>query len=164
MEKLGINVIQLIAQLVNITILVVVLKKFLYKPILSLLENRIKQIEENSADEERLKGSFAKLDQREKDSTKNAKLKADEIMRDSQRDAKKMAEKILSDAREKAAKERERRARDFQLEMTQKQREFDARVQKEAVVLANRALGTLLSKTERVKITQHLISLMKKTG
>ena len=46
MEKLGIEPILLLTQVINFTILVVVLTKFLYKPILKMLDERKKKIEE----------------------------------------------------------------------------------------------------------------------
>jgi F-type H+-transporting ATPase subunit b len=63
MDKLGIDPKLLLAQLVNFTIIMLLLKKFLYKPILDMLEKRKKEIAEGVAltakmreEEEKLKG------------------------------------------------------------------------------------------------------------
>jgi len=47
MEKLGIEPSLLLAQIINFAIIVVVLSKLLYKPILSMLEKRKREIEES---------------------------------------------------------------------------------------------------------------------
>ena len=47
LHKLGIDWRLLIAQLINFSVLLFVLYKFLYHPILNILEKRRKQIEEN---------------------------------------------------------------------------------------------------------------------
>ena len=54
MEKLGINAYQLLAQGVNFLILMFVLKKFLLKPLLALLEKRKASIVDQIKSEENL--------------------------------------------------------------------------------------------------------------
>ncbi|MBI5620042.1 F0F1 ATP synthase subunit B [Candidatus Gottesmanbacteria bacterium] len=68
MEKLGIEPSLLLAQIVNFSIIVLVLAKLLYKPVLSMLEKRRRQIEEGLAltrvlreEEEKLKEKKQKL-------------------------------------------------------------------------------------------------------
>lgn len=61
MEKLGIEPSLLLAQIINFSIIVVILTKFLYKPILAMLAKRKKEIEEGLAITERLRLEEEKL-------------------------------------------------------------------------------------------------------
>ena len=46
MDKLGIEPVMLLTQVINFLVLVILLTKFLYKPILKLIDERRKKIEE----------------------------------------------------------------------------------------------------------------------
>jgi len=86
-SKLGIDGKLLIAQIINFGILLFVLKKFLYKPILDILEQRRVKIEKGLKNAERLEGEMGRV-----------KEAREEVLRK----ANKSAAKILEEARELA--------------------------------------------------------------
>ncbi len=59
MEKLGINIPLFIAQLVNVILLIWLLKTFLYKPVLNMLNERTKRIQDSLSEAERMKAQMA---------------------------------------------------------------------------------------------------------
>lgn len=95
---IGIDLRSLILQIINFAILLLLLKKFAYKPILDILDNRYKKVEEslkNAKDVEQLKASLEK----EKETIlKDAHAKAQGILEQS----KKQAAEILITAEQKA--------------------------------------------------------------
>jgi len=95
---IGIDLRSLVLQIINFAILLLLLKKFAYKPILSILEKRHKKVEEslkNAKDIEHLKVSLEK----EKETIlKDAHAKAQGILEQS----KKQAGEILAMAEQKA--------------------------------------------------------------
>lgn len=154
MEKLGINGIQLLAQLLNVGILLVVLKKFLYKPMLHILEKRRALAQEVQEKETELTKQLASLEEKEKELVRQAKVKADQQVRDALLDAKKAAAALIKDAEEKAAKRRDQIMKTADLEIARAKSDMDGRVREEAVKLANDALKELLPDETRVKLTE----------
>ena len=81
MEKLGINVYQLLAQVVNVLILLFILKKFLLKSMVALLEKRKASIADQVRAEEDLDKRLKDIERKDQQILKQAKTKADEIMK-----------------------------------------------------------------------------------
>ena len=63
MEKLGINFGLLIAQLVNVILIVWLLTMLLYKPVLNMLNERTRRIQESLKDAEQVKEQLARANQ-----------------------------------------------------------------------------------------------------
>ena len=104
MEALGINWKILIGQLINFAILFFLLKKFAYKPFLSLLEKRRTKIEEGVKKSEEAEKSLQKIRILEEDVRKSGEEKARKVLRESEAKASAVAEGILAGA----GKEKER--------------------------------------------------------
>lgn len=102
LDVISVNVWQILIALINLTILFLLLKKFLYKPVEKTLEKR----------EQELKGQYDKADealsaasraQTEYETRLNgAKLEADDIIKDATDTAQKRSEEIVEGAREEA--------------------------------------------------------------
>lgn len=58
-EKLGINTALLIAQLLNVILLVWLLTRFLYQPVLNMLNERTKRIQDSLRDTDQVKEQLA---------------------------------------------------------------------------------------------------------
>jgi F-type H+-transporting ATPase subunit b len=87
MEQLGIQPSLLLAQIVNFSIIAFVLTKLLYKPILSMLAKRKKEIEAGLALTEKMRLEEEKM-----------KVKQDKIMETARRDARELLEAAKKDA------------------------------------------------------------------
>jgi F-type H+-transporting ATPase subunit b len=118
-DALGINVPQLIAQIVNFILLLVVLRLTLYKPVLKMLDDRKRKISEglNAAEVARQEAAAA---------TANVQAQMDQARKEGQdivANAQQIAARIQADAREQATKDREadleRARREIQLERDQ---------------------------------------------
>ena len=123
LSKLGIDGRILLAQAVNFCLLLFILRHFLYKPVLPMLEKRTSTIEKSLADArelgERLKASELSC----KEMIAKAKREAAALLDDAQKlaeqrrasalkKAKEEVEHIVDDAREKIAIEKEQSLRD----------------------------------------------------
>jgi F-type H+-transporting ATPase subunit b len=87
MEQLGIQPTLLLAQIVNFSIIAFFLTKVLYKPILSMLEKRKKEIQEGLALTEKMREEEEKL-----------KAKEAKVMEAARKDARELLEKAKKDA------------------------------------------------------------------
>jgi F-type H+-transporting ATPase subunit b len=102
-DALGINLPQLLAQIVNFIVLLVVLRLVLYKPILRMLDERKKRISEglNAAEIARAEAAQAQA---------NIEAQLDQARREGQEvvaNAQQIATRIQADAREQASRERD---------------------------------------------------------
>ncbi len=95
---LGINIPVLIAQLINFTILLVVLRAVLYKPILRMLDERRTKIEESLSAAERMKRQAAEADRQVQEQLEQARREGQALVAQAQE----IAARIQAEAREQA--------------------------------------------------------------
>jgi|SRR3989344_2828274 len=159
--KFGINPILLAAQIVNFLIILYVLKRFLYKPILKVLKNREETIKQglNQAEEARL--LLEKTAEKEKNILKEAQLQArkilddtrgqsQEMMRHAEETAKKQAESILKDARTQIS-----------FEARETERRLSAHVSKLAVQFLEKSVADFFTPEEQEMIIKNALKKMR---
>lgn len=112
MEKLGIEPSLLLAQIVNFTIIMVVLTKLLYKPILGMLEKRKNLIEESLTRSESLRLEEEKIQIRKEKLLSEARKEARAILEEAKKQARQAEQEIVlaahregSEINEKAKRE-----------------------------------------------------------
>ena len=108
MEALGIDIKLLIVQIVNFGILFFVLKKFLYKPILKLLDERKKEVERQKELLARTEEEFKKGEEKREKILKETKDRAEKERLELIGVANEEKKKILFDARKAAEAEVEK--------------------------------------------------------
>jgi len=119
LTKLGIDWKLLIAQIVNFLVLLFVLYKFAYGPILAMLDKRQKKIEKGLADADEAHKKLAESEERQKDILKKARgeakvivekayIQAEKSKSEIAIEAKMQAEKILSNAKMEIEREKEK--------------------------------------------------------
>lgn len=164
LEKFGVDPILLAAQIVNFLIILFILKKFLYKPILELLNKRKITIKEGleQAEEARLK--LEKVIVEEKQILKNAQLQARKIIEDErqaaldtaeeiQENSKKQTEKMLNDARTQISRE-------FQ----ETEKKLAVNVSKIAVSFLEKSLEKFFSSKDQGRIIKDALVKIKKSN
>ena len=105
MQNLGIisvNIWSILISLANLTILFLLIKKFLYKPVMKMLDARRAEIDKDYSD-----AAFAKQSAESKDAEltnrlNNAKQEAENIVKEAADNAKVRGDKIVEDARNTA--------------------------------------------------------------
>lgn len=96
---------QLLFQIINFGILILVLKKFLYQPIITIINQRNKKIEDSiKAAEANLKEK-AKIEEIKKQAVMEAEKEAVRIVETARRESDKTAKQILQAARAEAEEE-----------------------------------------------------------
>ncbi|MEK7065488.1 MAG: ATP synthase F0 subunit B, partial [Patescibacteria group bacterium] len=102
MEQLGIEPTLLVAQIVNFAIIVVVLSKLLYKPILAMLEKRKREIAQGLALTEKMRQEEEKFKERKEKMLLEARKEGHEIIEEARKQAKVVEKDILAAAQEEA--------------------------------------------------------------
>lgn len=142
MEKLGIELPQLLTQVVNFTIMVFVLTKFLYKPILKTLEERKRKIEEGLKFTEKVKEEIEKTEKNRQEIMDKAKAEARQIIEETKNSAKRLESEIIT----KAHKEAEEILIKGRKELEQEKIEMEKAVSKHTVDIAAHMVEKLLNK------------------
>lgn len=102
MQSLGIisvNLWQILISLANLTILFLLLKKFLYKPVTKMLEERRTEIDSQYNDAQNAKNSAEAKDAELTERLSNAKAEAESIVKQAASDAQNRGDKIIEDAK-----------------------------------------------------------------
>lgn len=104
LSNLGINWKLLLAQIINFLILLFVLHRFAYKPILKMLNDRTNKIEKGLKDAEESRKKLAEIAEKEKEIIAKARKDAREILKKVEDTAKKNKEEIAIEAKNQAEK------------------------------------------------------------
>ena len=105
MEALGIDVKLILAQIFNFVVLFVVLKKFLYKPLLKIFTERKEKIEEGLLNAEKIKKELAEIEVDRQKVLSLARKEAVDLILEQRKFAQKEKEEIIEEARVKASEE-----------------------------------------------------------
>lgn len=99
---ISVNIWQIVVSLLNLVILFLIIKKFLYKPVKNVLKSRQDKLDEKytQADEYLSEAEIAKVELDRK--LADAENRADAILNDATAHAEKRKEKIVNEAREEA--------------------------------------------------------------
>ena len=102
MDKLGIEPKLLVAQIVNFLIIVFVLSKLLYKPILNMLAKRKKEIEEGLKLTEKMRVEEEKFQQKKQKMLETTRGEAAAILEEARKQAKEEEKEIIAAAHKEA--------------------------------------------------------------
>ncbi len=163
-DALGINLPQLIAQIVNFSVLLVVLRLTLYKPILKMLDDRKQKISEglNAAEIARAEAAQAQT---------NIQAQLDIARKEGQEivgNAQQIAGRIAAEAREEANRDRERaleRARaEIQLERDRAIADLRGEFADITVAAAEKVVGQSLDRQSHQRIIDEALAESRFSG
>lgn len=160
-KNFGIDPILLVAQIVNFLIVLYLLRKFLYKPVLDLLKKRQDSIREGVEKSEEARIRLEKVLQEEKKILTKAQAQAKKIVEDAklqslelsgllEENAKKQSEKILKDANDQIRRE-----------AMETEKRLTLNVSSLAIKFLQKALLGTISEKEQKEITQRALKNIK---
>lgn len=163
-KNFGLNPVLLGAQIVNFLIILFLLKKFLYKPVLEVLKKRqiaikegLKQAEESRIKLERIvieeKNILRQAQLQSRKIIEDAKLESVEIAKQVNEEAKKQTEKLLSDTRGQITRE-----------SIEVEKRLALNTSKLAVTFLEKALNEFFSSKEQEEIMLQALKRIKKNN
>ncbi|MBE6787951.1 MAG: F0F1 ATP synthase subunit B [Ruminococcaceae bacterium] len=99
LDIISVNLWQILISLANLTILFLLLKKFLYKPVTKMLEERRAQIDSQYADAENASNSAKAKEAELTERLSGAKVEAESIVKEAAEAARARGDKIVEDAK-----------------------------------------------------------------
>lgn len=145
------------AQLVNFSIVLFVLYKFAYKPILKNLNDRTKKIEKGVKDAKTAKEKLEDIIEKEKAVLANARKEAQEIIKKSEEEAKKNAGTIAEEAKNKTEKMLEDAKKMLEQEKTKMISEVKSEVAELVILTAEKLLSEKIDVEKDKKLIEDVI-------
>lgn len=163
MEQLGINPTLLATQVINFLILLALLGKFAYRPILKLLEDRRKRIEKGLELARTMEEEKAKLDERTQEVLDKAEAKVEQILTRARETGEKEREKILEQARHEGQEAIKDGLKILQARQEEAQEKMRREVAEMVVSLSEKLLAqTIDKKKHKIIIESQIEELSRK--
>ncbi len=141
MEKLGVNLPWLLAQLINFILVLVILRLLVYKPVLNMLETRKKKIQESLEYADKVKADAAAQQQEFDRRLDEARREAQAAAQSAQQAAEKERQRILAQAQEDAQKIRDQARGELDYERKQMMSELRQQVIELSILGAQRVIN-----------------------
>ncbi|PMP81649.1 MAG: ATP synthase F0 subunit B, partial [Chloroflexus aggregans] len=144
MEALGINLNLFLAQLVNFLLLIFILRALLYRPVMNLLNERTKRIEESVRDAEKVREQLANAKRDYEAELAKARQEAAKIVAQAQERAKQQEAEIIAQARREAERLKEEARMQAEQERARLLSEAKSQIADLVTLTASRVLGAEL--------------------
>jgi len=158
MEALGIDPIQLGAQIVNVGILVYLLKRFLYSPVLSSLDKRKNEIEDALSLKQAMENRELKMAEEQKKLRKELHEEERRVMKQAVTEAKKRENEILGEAKKEIIAERDKMLADMSREREKIIEEAKKQSLFYAVQISEKLLGSKLDEKEQKELLKKALT------
>lgn len=156
-----IEVKQILLQLLNFGILAAVLGKFLFKPVLKLLDARSQKIADGMAAAESNLKLAAQLEKKQADKLAEATKKAAAILALAKAESKKLGEDLIAQAKSAATSELAKQKLAFQKELAGEESALKQRLSALVVETTKSVLSSSLSASELKSITTKELAKLK---
>lgn len=157
LKDFGVQPVLLIAQAVNFLILLYILKRFLYKPVLKVLDERKKTISDSLQNAEEIEKKLTQITAEREEQLKKASREAEEIIKD----ATASAGQIIAEAHEKAGTDIEglvaKAHQSISLEKEKMRQEIRAELADLVVAGLQKVTGKVLDKKDQEEMVKETI-------
>ncbi|MBI2611174.1 F0F1 ATP synthase subunit B [Candidatus Gottesmanbacteria bacterium] len=152
MEQLGIQPTQLLLQIFNFLILMYLLKRFLYKPVQKLLEERKKKIEDGLKFSDKAKQELEESQNKRDEIIKKAKEETKEIIAQAKKDAKIVEQDLIRQAQIEAQNILQKAKKDIELERQYLKKRIETETIDIATIMVSKILQEILDEREHRQI------------
>lgn len=154
LTKLGIDWKLLIAQAVNFLIVLAVLYRFLYKPLLKFLDERQQRIAKSLAEAQRIETELKSLEVKRQESEREAKRRAQEILMAAEAEAETRRQEMLAKMKDEARAALAAAKQRFEAEHEEAMR----RLRQEAARLVTQAVSRVVGKLPSGEVDKKLVA------
>jgi F-type H+-transporting ATPase subunit b len=158
MSELGLNIPVLVAQLVNFFLLLVVLRIFLYRPILELLDRRAQRIREGLEAADQSKEHAAQAEQEVAQQLDESRRQGQTLIAQAQEAANRIQEEARSQARREGETLLERARNEIQLERDQAIAELRREFADLTVSAAEKVIGQSLDRSAHQRLIDEALA------
>jgi len=157
LNNLGINGKLLIAQIINFLILLWVLHKFAYGPVIRMLDSRTKKIEKGLKEAEESHKKLAEISEKEQAVLVEARKQAQEIIKKSEESATLQAQEILTSAKDQTQRMMETAQKQIEQEKTKILAEVKTEVAGLVMMATEKIIGEKLDSAKDAQLIKEAI-------
>jgi F-type H+-transporting ATPase subunit b len=143
LESLGVNIGAVIWHLANFVLLIVILQRVLYKPVLKMLDDRSTRIRESLAQAESVRAETARLEAESRSILDEARRQGQDILAL----ANQNSERLVAEARQAAQQEAERLVERARSEMTRERDQAFQELREQVADLAIAAASRVINRS-----------------
>lgn len=154
LTKLGIDWKLLLAQSINFLIVLAVLYKFLYKPLLKFLDERKNRIESSLIEAKRIESELKDMQQKREETEREARRQAQEIIVVAEKEAENRRQEVIAKMKQEAQVALEEAKQRFESEKEEAIRSL----RKESASMITLALTKIIGKLPAGEVDKKLIS------
>ncbi|MCR5722356.1 MAG: F0F1 ATP synthase subunit B [Lachnospiraceae bacterium] len=148
----------LIAQLLNLFIQVMLIKKILFKPIKEVLAKRKAAADAEIADATKAKEEAESLKSEYEENMKQARDKANDILNTAQKSATQQSEEIIREANAQAVSIKSKAERDIEQERRKAVNEIKDEIGDMAMEIAGKVIGREINSSDHEKLIDEFIN------
>lgn len=156
-----IDIKQVLLQLLNFGILVVLFGKFMFKPILKILDTRSKKIQDGMLAAEKSLKAAAETEKKQAEKLADASKKAAAIIAEAKAESKKLGVDLITEAKSVAAAELLKQKEAFNKELESVETQMKKRIADLVVETTKAVLSSSLKPSDLKNITSSEISKLK---
>ena len=157
-KQFGIEPILLLAQIVNFLIILFVLKKFFYKPIIKMLDDRRQRIAESLKNADTIEQKLQQTEEKSAQILKTAQEQGEKFIAGAQSQANKIIEAAQLEAKANTQRAVKEAIDQIELEKAQMKKELEAETLGLVVAVTQKVLGRQLKQKEKQDLTKSAVS------
>jgi F-type H+-transporting ATPase subunit b len=161
-KNFGLNPVLLGAQIINFLIILFILKKYLYKPVLETLKKRQNAIKDGLKQAEDARIKLEKVVIEERNILRNAQLQSKKIIEDARLESMDIAKKMNEEAGKETVKLINDAKEQISRESIETEKKLAVNTSKLAVTFLQKALKDFFTAKEQEKITSEALRKIKK--
>lgn len=162
MEGLGIDFRLIVVQIINFGLLLYLLKRFLYKPILKALDDRKAKIAESLDRAQKIEEEWAKLEEKKRVELQKAKEAGREFMESARSSGERERSEIVALAKEEADRMMARAKEQLDLEREKLRGEIKEELADLSIALSEKLLEEKIGKEEKMSFVIPSLDVLRK--
>ncbi len=147
----------ILAQLVNFGIVLFVLKRYAYGPVLKMMQERTDKIEKGMADAESAGKKILEIAEKEKEVLVEARKQAQEIVTKAEEIAKKNKEEIITEAKNQSEKILSDSVKKIEQEKNQMMQEVKGQIAELVIAATGKVIGEKMDSEKDVQLIKSVI-------
>ncbi len=159
-HNLGIEWKVLLAQIVNFAILLFVLKKFAYKPLLKILNERREKIDEAIKRSKSVDQKMAEIEALKEQILAEARIKSEKILKKAEEAARKVQEEMLKDTHSKSEKLLQETEKKIQAEREKIFQEVKKEIASVVTLAVEKSVGDLVGRETQEAMVKEALKVV----
>ena len=148
LDIISVNIWQILISLINLLIMYLILKKFLFKPVQNIIATRKQQVENLYTEAQEKLGSAETMRSQYEEKLATARDEADGIVRNAQQTAQRRSDAMIAEATQQASHIKQRAESEITQEKKQMLSDVRSEISDLAVEIASRIVGREIRKED----------------